>query len=376
MHDYDKVLLFIGVQAYLGSLLQGITTFGDAIFFHLAWGVAVRFFPDTMHNTVLGSNDLKLVSLLMSTRAAVASPTFAYLTRKHWQPKLIATAMPINLMFTLFGTWLLHGHSEAPWIKPVLGTTFSACGFFFGFRVARFVWRARRAAAAGNGGAADGPQSPQVVGSAAWSPVSPARPAFPPAVPTDGDEVALSAAPVVAVAAAEEEVAPSAAPTPAPAPAPAPALEIRPYHYATLAVATLFAGISGGLTNVGGPPYMVWAIVHTIPKDVARGIFPVVSACSFQLRFWFALYLGEYDPRWWMAHVINLTGGLAGLLLGNHLSVAMSQQSFAFLVCWLMILGAVALAELSAGWVIAAFVSCAISTVALIWFDRPPPAAE
>jgi len=142
-------------------------------------------------------------------------------------------------------------------------------------------------------------------------------------------------------------------------------------HVVTMAVAAALAGTMGGLTNVGGPVLMCWALLMGVPKTVARGVFPMVFGVAFQIRLYYGLAMGEYDPRLWMAHVVHVAGGLAGFLVGNHFAAGLSQETFSFLVAWMLLLGAVSLARLAAPWVVLSFALCLASTIVMACLRRP-----
>ena len=105
---YDGVLVFIGAAAYVVSMVQGATAFGDAITFHLVWTVAAWLAPDWLHDTPLGGNDLEVSTLLLSVRAGLVMPIFAYLTYKDWCWPLLRIGAPVQTVFALGGAVVLR----------------------------------------------------------------------------------------------------------------------------------------------------------------------------------------------------------------------------------------------------------------------------
>jgi hypothetical protein len=132
MSDYDIVIFFVGLLSYFAAVVQGVTTFGDNIVFHIVWRLAVIAVPAVMHSTPLGANDLELVVMMLSVRAGFTQPYFAFLSRKHRKTELLPITIPAVLTTLLLGTAILRDHAGSPWIRWMLGVFFGGAAIILG----------------------------------------------------------------------------------------------------------------------------------------------------------------------------------------------------------------------------------------------------
>ena len=299
MDSYDGVLIFIGLTAYVVSLVQGATAFGDAILFHLCWTVVAWVAPEWLHSTPLGEHDLEVATLLLSVRAGVVMPIFAYMTYDDWCWPLIKIGAPIQVITSLGGAVLLHQAGDAPTVRIALGLVFGACAVFYtkrtlGLLIEEKRQERKRAAAELEGAAADG-----------------------------GEDVSAPASPTSAT------------------------FVVTRRHEIAFFIASVVGGVLGGLTNVNAPPIMVAALVTGLPKNVVRGTIPPTAAALYFVRMVITFATGNYKlgNRAWMAYVVIIAGGLSGLAMGLFLARKISDLDFALAVSCLLFLAAVSLAN-------------------------------
>jgi hypothetical protein len=108
---------------------------------------------------------------------------------------------------------------------------------------------------------------------------------------------------------------------------------------------------------------MVFKLWYSVPNRAMRSVMPPTAATCYFLRFVYLLLTHGYDASCWMAYVAVVTGGMAGLLVGNHVSEgsAVSAEFVALSVSWLLLLAALALGEVPAAATVAACVLCVTS---------------
>jgi hypothetical protein len=121
MSDYDIVIFFVGLLSYFAAIVQGVTTFGDNVVFHIGWRLAVIAAPAVLHSTPLGANDLELVVMMLSVRAGFTQPYFLYLSRKHADRALLPFTIAPALVTLFVFTEVLRAHSSSPWLRVALG---------------------------------------------------------------------------------------------------------------------------------------------------------------------------------------------------------------------------------------------------------------
>ena len=299
---YDAVLVYIGVTQYAFSLVQGATAFGDGILFHLSWIVAAWVAPEWLHSTPLGDRDLEIPTLLISVRAGVVMPIFAYMTYDDWCWPLIKIGAPILVVTSLAGAVVLHEFGDAPTVHTGLGIVFGACALYYGQRtlkllVAEKQAERRRAKARLEGVAIDGDGGGTDL---------------PPASPTSSEPFVVTST-----------------------------------HKAVFAVASFIGGFLGGLTSVTGPPIMIASLIVGLPSQVFRGTFPPLVAALFFVRMVITFATGNYNlgNRAWMAYVVMTAAGVTGLHMGLFLARKISDLDFALAVSCLLFLAAVGLAS-------------------------------
>jgi uncharacterized membrane protein YfcA len=316
--DYFIACGLIGVLSFLAAVVQGAVTFGDALVFQVLWRVLAFFIPGVLHAAPLGGNDLLQATLLLSVRSPFTQAWFSYASRAQLAPRPVALAFPFMLVSMAVGTFVLRDYYAAPWLPTALGAALIGCAVAIGLLM---VYRERQNARRR------------------------AHDALLAAGPSTIDRAAL--------------------------------FVWGPTQKAALCVAAVGAGITGGVANIGGPPFMVMSLVLDLPNDVVRGVAPPLQALVFAARFVYFLAIGAYDSRAWLAYASIVVCGMGGQFLGLRLRGSVRHAHSNFIILWFILLGGLLLGDVPEAVALGAF---GVGVVAVLLFPvvypAPPPPTE
>lgn len=267
---------------FICSIVSGLTSFGNAILFHILWALAgvVGLAPSY-------TDSLARVVVYVTAMSLASIPLGLWLARAHlaryapYGGALALTGLPASAA----GTWLLL-HADLFFLSTGIGL------FFLAFSVARLTAavnaRAHERHRCAAGGGADLARFDAVQlrdapddgggGAAAGSNGDAPSPPSPPAeAPAAGEDV--GAAVVIS------------APPPLPPPPP-PCCRLEPLTptvsaraaLAALAATGLAAGLLGGMFGTSGPPQMIAYALLSMDKDAMRAVTYVFNAAEVSVR--------------------------------------------------------------------------------------------
>lgn len=108
--------------------------------------------------------------------------------------------------------------------------------------------------------------------------------------------------------------------------------------------ACLFAGFTGGLSNIASSPIVCVSIWFEFPKTLARGVNNFVFLAAFIARSVYNSQSGEVDLSSSIPETIAVSvGGLLGLLIGNQFAAKLSSDQFLLIVTCALLLAALTL---------------------------------
>ena len=145
MNNYDIVIIYTGLISYVAAVVQGVTTFGDAIVVHLLWRVGVILMPEIMASTPFGENHLLAATVLLTVRSFVVQIVFSYRSREFFCWKILRVLLPVQAFFVVLGGQILSRFEEATWLGPAMGFAFGVAAILFGLVSVRQVVRNRKA---------------------------------------------------------------------------------------------------------------------------------------------------------------------------------------------------------------------------------------
>lgn len=299
---YDQVVIFFYFLSAVGSVVQGVTGFGDAIVLLIGWSMALSTTTSGSGgwaNTILGANVVETLSLISSLRSVAGQPVLAYLARSGFSKELFLRLCPAQCIGVLIGATLLD---VAPlhFIKIALGVTFilaAVAYILMKVREYHLKEKIRRLDRRISGGldSDDSPtsQSPR---STTTTIVSPSIAAL--YLNEDGTLTSSVKNWAVAVA--------------------------------------FLGGIGGGLVGVGGPPLMLFILWFQLPSTLVKGTLPASSWVSAVMRVVYALYLDKFDARLWLLYLHVTVGGLIGIVMGFRIGRHITELMYSvFVVCLL-----------------------------------------
>lgn len=310
-----EVLLYIAAINYLASILQGVTTFGDAIVLHILWHAMTTATGDYFHQTAMGSSDVQTIAVMMYSRTAVLNLVMLYLGYRSSKrsaieqaaqtavpsspapppspvltKSMIAAAALPSIVMSLLGEQLLVYLPEA-----LLRLWFGgACLLFAAFYAAVkfFKW------AKPNMKLDEQRQEPCQGSPTTTMALAPVESSVDASLPSDG----------------------------------------------TLMVSMLFtsaaSGLAGALTGVGGPPWMILILAHDLPASFVRVLFPISTLPSIYSRYVVALKQGIITSDLAVYHICAVCFGFAGVLTGYRIGKRIGPQTFNAVVLVLLTLAA------------------------------------
>lgn len=310
------VIAYLVFINFVGSFIQGITTFGDAIIIQIMWHALASTTGDWMHSTPLGENDVQVGALLQYSRTCVLNPLVAALAYKAGATfvpmKLVAAASIPQLLATIFGEQLLIVVPHAL-LKFWFGVGCLTIAILF---VAIKLFRAAEERIRFGKGATEsrrGAEEPTVV-----------------------DMQVVSVSP--------EDDSPSRSPsgtvlrrTLPPASA-QPTLPMK-IQIAT-AVTSAIAGLTSSLTGVGGPPFMILILACDLPPAFVRLLFPLATLPSLYVRYGMAIHDRLITVDMLPFHAAGVAAGVVGVLCGNRIGRCVGPKTFNVVVLVLLVLAA------------------------------------
>ena len=337
MNDYDYVIIFVGFASYLGAIVQGITTFGDAIVIHLLVAHRRSAGPARHElNTIRREPPCWPRRLTLSVRSMAVSAAFSWQSRQFVSWPLIKVLAPIQIFMVLLGAYVLDRYHASPLLGPILGSLYCIAAMVFAWGAIRSI--------------IDEHKSQQAVAAVIPSPQRGGGNA--------NDEMEVRAA-------SSRERSPNGDSVVAVVP---PEFHVTRKLQACLGSASFLGGFMNGIVGVGGPPVMIVALWMKVPPTTLRGFIPQTGFLSFVVRDAMTLAAGRYELGAWEMYAAAVMGAVAGLYVGIELGGRLAKDVYVILVCWLLLFAAVAIAQLSAWFVIAAFAACGLSFAALAWF--------
>jgi uncharacterized membrane protein YfcA len=317
----EVVVGYLVLINFVGSFVQGITTFGDAIIIQIMWHALASATGEWMHTTPLGNADVQIAALLQYSRTIVLNPLVACLAyrggARYVPMKLVVAAMVPQVLSTIFGEQLLLVVPHQV-LKVWFGIGCLCFAFLF---VSMKVYRSglpaylilkshgRQVPLDGD----DGLASPEVASPEMASPeMASPEVAFPEvASPTTRLDHVLQTHP---------------------------AME-RKVQVAT-AITSAISGLTGALTGIGGPPFMILILLFDLPPPFVRLLFPVATLPSVYVRYALALRDGLITRDMLPYHGISVCAGVVGVLCGNRIGRCVGPKTFNVVVLVLLILAA------------------------------------
>jgi uncharacterized membrane protein YfcA len=144
MDNYDYVIIYIGLVSYIAAIVQGVTTFGDAIVVHILWRVGVIVAPDIMASTPFGDNHLLAVTVLLTVRSVGVQIIFCARSMDFLCWKLLRILLPVQAACVVVGGLVLSHFEHSESLGPVLGAIFGIAAVAFGALSVRQVVNNRR----------------------------------------------------------------------------------------------------------------------------------------------------------------------------------------------------------------------------------------
>jgi hypothetical protein len=144
MNDADLVIIYVGLISYIGAIVQGITTFGDAIVMHMLWHIAILVAPDVMRATPYVDSYLVGIVLILSVRSVFVQAVFVLRSLDFMNKPLLVWLLPAQGFTILIGAVILDKFSTSWWLGVSLGIIFLVAAVVFGTVSARKVVHNRR----------------------------------------------------------------------------------------------------------------------------------------------------------------------------------------------------------------------------------------
>ncbi|KPI83378.1 hypothetical protein ABL78_7593 [Leptomonas seymouri] len=121
-----SILVFVtlGIFNFASSIIQGVAGIGDAIFMQVLWFLVSGLWPDVFNNTPLGTEPVRVVTLIMYIRLLFMSPLVVYLGLNDSifsKTMTIMMAVPSTIL-SIIGV-LLFKKLNGNVLKKVLGIT-------------------------------------------------------------------------------------------------------------------------------------------------------------------------------------------------------------------------------------------------------------
>lgn len=312
MDNGDHALPVIGFLIlinYVASIVQGLTAFGDAIVLHILWHAAASVTDDYLHRTALGDNDVKIITVLMYSRTIVLNLVMVLLSIRSgatFVPKqLLALACIPSVVMSYVGESLLE---YLP--KETLTQYFGiAClSFAVAYAVVKVVkWNQQR-------------QLP----------------------PTES---------LTTVAVTDDS---------------GPDYMSVKVQLAT-GLASACAGLAGGLTGVGGPPWMILILAFELPAAHVRLLFPLSSLPSVYSRYVLAVRGGLITRDILPFHGAGVIFGFLGVLTGNYFGKRVGPKTFNAVVLTLLSLAALMMLIRQSPAFMMGLLFCSVTAIVVIW---------
>ena len=291
---YDATVIFMYCLSALASVVQGISGFGDAIVLHLGWNIATTNFP-TLHGTIIGANDVRLISQLMSFRNITLQGCLAYMAKEGFSKKLFKIICPIHCITVIVGSELLQ-YVKDEILKPILGSVFLVIGAVFVLVKLRLALMEchRQRKCAGDDKSDDALEPQRVVPTSTY-------------LDAEG--------------------------------------ELQTVVKCAAAIAGAVAGLGQGLSGVGGPPLMIFVLWFQLPPMMVRATIPLSFLSAGLIQFTYGIVRSQYNWAMWLVYIHVVVGGLMGLLLGNHIGRRISGPMFTVFLLSLLFLACLSLLE-------------------------------
>ena len=106
------VLVFLAVLNFTASILQGVTSFGEAIVLHIVWHLVATATGSLLHESPLGASDVQIIALVQYSRTAVLNVLMVVFALRSGavatvSKSLIACASIPTIVATVIGEQLL-----------------------------------------------------------------------------------------------------------------------------------------------------------------------------------------------------------------------------------------------------------------------------
>ena len=301
------VIVLVGCASYAGGIVQGLTTFGDAIVFHMIWHAAVLLVPGVTGASPLGTRHLELVTLLMSLRASFVSPVLVWQVRKSIASTLMVWVLPGQVITILVGSVVLKRYAESPTLRVILGIFFIIFGFgVLGVKLWSNFQRSRRSLHA----VVD---KRDVEASRFSEQQQPSADSV--TIPEDMAVVSPSWKDSPATTASQLEFED-------------PWAAVTPTCKGCFLVAALFSGFLSGSSGIGGPPFFLAIIAFDLPPTVVRGTLPLCFTIVYAIRNVWTFADGDFRLECWPEYVAMVNGGIAGVIFGNVWGSKLSRSTF------------------------------------------------
>ncbi|CUG86917.1 membrane-associated protein, putative [Bodo saltans] len=308
---------------FLGSFIQGITTFGDAIVIQILWHALASATGDWLHQSPLGAEDVQAMALLQYSRTVILNPMvakLAYSAGARFVPKklIIASIIP-QLLATIFGEHLLVivPHELLKFYFGVICIVFAASFTLLkGFRYWQEIQREKRKI---------NDDEPMSATTAVASPT------------TQLNETI------------EHE----------------PMVQLR--VQVAFVITSAVAGITGSLTGVGGPPFMILILILNLPPAFVRLLFPLASLPALYVRYGLAVRDSLITVDMIPYHAVSVAAGVVGVLCGNLIGKRVGPKTFNVVVFVLLVLAAMMML-LDVPWLSVVLLVSGAALMTVVWF--------
>lgn len=353
--------------SFSSCIVSGLTSFGDAIFFHIVWAIATASggVPD-------GRDSLAKAVIFASIQSISNIPLLFWFARKE-----LFRAFPYGAVMAISGCAMVPVGSSLLYFGDIVVVKWLAGGFFLAFSIWRLVSdglafvKSRTLPAAGE-------QSPSKA-AAKQAEISEGSLTDSCTTPVDPETAEATVGGMSVHAAPDSSVAVAPPNDPAPAETQTnnfidntisrllPISDRLPKKKCLLVLlcAGLGAGFLGGLLGTAGPPQMIAFSLMALHKDIIRAvsasynsieipfrviIFMNTDGTMFDFKNEWQLYLGIVLAAW--------TGYSAGTYLRKFADTAMIIR---FLLCLVFASSGILLGALEHAWLAAMYIALAIS---------------
>jgi len=99
-------------------------------------------------------------------------------------------------------------------------------------------------------------------------------------------------------------------------------------------------GISNGIFGISGPPFMIWAILNDVPKDIVRANICAADVIALPVNVVYLLVVGkQFRSGDVTYYLVFLGSSIVGLVLGNSVAKRVSQKHFQVIITYLILPG-------------------------------------